>query len=160
VLTDRTRAPLCPNSIVSICCGFVVQVVQRYLQQHTYMHPFNGPLSETTRVSRYQEGKTSLDLLGQETVSGSGISWAMCKSAPRPRRITTPASHHSVFYRPDALPASQRPASKHKLNGHLAVSLLVNKALCMGPTRVLHHDCCERWRFQCIRSYGKAHNVC
>ena len=41
-------------------------------------------------------------LLKQETVSGSGISWAICKSAPRSRRITTPAPHHSVFYRPDA----------------------------------------------------------
>jgi len=44
-------------------------------------HPFNGPLSETTRVSRYQKGKTNLDLLEQEIVSGSGISWAICKSA-------------------------------------------------------------------------------
>ena len=31
---------------------------------HTYTHPFNGPLSETTRVSRYQKGKTSLDFTG------------------------------------------------------------------------------------------------
>ena len=30
-------------------------------------------------------------LLKQETVSGSGISWAICKSAPRSRQITTPA---------------------------------------------------------------------
>jgi len=30
-------------------------------------------------------------------VSGSGISWAICKSAPRSRQITTPAPHHSVF---------------------------------------------------------------
>jgi len=36
-------------------------------------------------------------LLMQETVSGSGISWAVCKSAPRSRQITTPAPHHSVF---------------------------------------------------------------
>jgi len=28
---------------------------------HTHTHPFNGPLSRTTRVSRYQKGKTSLD---------------------------------------------------------------------------------------------------
>jgi len=48
-------------------------------------------------VSRYQKGKTNLDLLEQETVNGSGISWAMCKSAPCPRQITMPASHHSVF---------------------------------------------------------------
>ena len=52
-------------------------------------------------------------LLKQETVSGSGISWAVCKSASRSRQITTPAPHHSVFYRPDALPAAQPTASKH-----------------------------------------------
>ena len=28
---------------------------------HTHTHPFNGPLSRTTRVSRYQKGKTNLD---------------------------------------------------------------------------------------------------
>jgi len=52
-------------------------------------------------------------LVQQETVSGSGISWAVCKSAPRSRQITMPAPHHSVFYRPDALPAAQPTASKH-----------------------------------------------
>ena len=41
-------------------------------------------------------------LLKQVTVSGSGISWAICKSAPRSRQTTTPAPHHSVFYRPGA----------------------------------------------------------
>ena len=29
---------------------------------HTHTHKFNGPLSRTTRVCRYQKGKTSLDL--------------------------------------------------------------------------------------------------
>ena len=46
-------------------------------------------------------------------MSGSGISWAICKSAPRSRQITMPAPHHFVFYRPDALPATQPTASKH-----------------------------------------------
>ena len=46
-------------------------------------------------------------------MSGSGISWAVCKSAPCYRQITTPAPHHSVFYRPDALPAAQPTVSKH-----------------------------------------------
>jgi len=31
------------------------------IDKHTYIHPFNGPLSRTTRVSRYQKGKTNLD---------------------------------------------------------------------------------------------------
>ena len=52
-------------------------------------------------------------LLKQETVSGSGISWAICKSAPQSRQITTPAPHHSVFYRPDALLVTQPTLSKH-----------------------------------------------
>jgi len=36
-------------------------------------------------------------ILKQETVSGSGIHWAICKSAPSSRQTTTPAPHHSVF---------------------------------------------------------------
>jgi len=44
-------------------------------------------MSGSTRVSRYQKGKTKKvktnpDLLEQEIVSGSGICWAICKSAP------------------------------------------------------------------------------
>jgi len=72
------------------------------LQTDTHTYPFNSPLSGTTWI-----------LLKQETVSGSGISWAIWKSAPRSRQITTPAPHHSVFYRADAFPASQPTASKH-----------------------------------------------
>ena len=55
-------------------------------------------------------------LLKQETVSGSGISWAVCKSAPHSRRITMPAPHHSVFtgLMPFLPPNQQRTGtSKH-----------------------------------------------
>jgi len=48
----------------------------------------------------------------QETVSGSGISWAICKSAPRSRQITMPAPHHSVFTgRMPFLPPNQQRQS-------------------------------------------------
>ena len=57
-------------------------------------------------------------LLKQETVSGSGINWAICKSTPRSRQIASPAPHRSVFYRPDALPAAQLTASKHWRHKH------------------------------------------
>jgi len=30
---------------------------------HTHTHPFNGPFSGTTEVSRYQKGKTNLDFI-------------------------------------------------------------------------------------------------
>ena len=53
-------------------------------------------------------------LLKQEAVSGSGNSWAICKSASRSRQITTPARHHSSFFtgRMPFLPPNQT-ASKH-----------------------------------------------
>ena len=81
--------------------------------EHTHTHPVNGPFSGTTRVSRYQKGKKIWMLL-----SGSGIRWTICKSAPRSRQITTPALHHSVFYRPDALPVAQPTVSKHWRQQH------------------------------------------
>ena len=66
---------------------------------HTHTHPFNGPFSQTTQVSRYQKGKKPIwILLKQVTVSGSGISWAICKSASRSRQITMPVPHHSSFF--------------------------------------------------------------
>ena len=64
---------------------------------HTHTQPLNGPFSGTTQVSRYQKGKPIWILLKQETVSDSGISWAICKSAPSSRQTTAPAPHHSVF---------------------------------------------------------------
>ena len=51
-------------------------------------------------------------LLKQEIVSGSGIRWAICKSAPRSRQITTPIPHHSVFTgRMPFLPPNQQRQS-------------------------------------------------
>jgi len=67
-------------------------------------------------------------LLKQETVSGSGISWTVCKSAPHSRQITTPAPHHSVFYRPDALRAAQPTASKHWRHSTVQYSDIYNLA--------------------------------
>jgi len=60
-------------------------------------------MSGTTQVSRYQKGKTNLDLLEQEIVSVSGICWAICKSASCPRDITlnsqtTPNSTFCIAY--------------------------------------------------------------
>ena len=69
----------------------------KHTHTHTIVLRLFWILSRTTRVIRYQKGKTNLDLLEQEIVSGSGICWAMCKSAPHPRQITTPTSHHSGF---------------------------------------------------------------
>ena len=57
-------------------------------------------------------------LLKQETVNGSGINWAVCKSATRSRQITTPAPHHSVFLRaecPSYYPTNSVESTEGKL---------------------------------------------
>ena len=93
---------------------------------HTHTHPFNGPLSGTTQVSRYQKGKPIWVLLKQETVSGSGISWAVCKSAPHSRQITTPAPHHSEFFtgRMPFLPPNQQCQSTEGTCTPISYSLI------------------------------------
>ena len=54
------------------------------MPENTHTQPFHGPLGSCPGLleSRHQKGKTNLDLLEQEIVSGSGISWTICKSAP------------------------------------------------------------------------------
>jgi len=43
--------------LVAVSC-FTLSLLE---YTHTHTHPFNGPFSGTTRVSRYQKGKTNLD---------------------------------------------------------------------------------------------------
>ena len=50
-------------------------------------------------------------------MSGSGISWAICKSAPCSRQTTTPAPHHSFFtgQMPFLLPNQQRQSTEGRI---------------------------------------------
>jgi len=75
-------------------------------------------------VSRYQKGKTrkvktNLDLLEQEIVGGSGICWAICKSAPHPRR---PRQHPTTQFftgrMPFLPPNQQRQSTEGTINVH------------------------------------------
>jgi len=81
-------------------------------------------------------------LLQQETVSGSGISWARCKSAPHSRQITMPAPHSSVFFtgRMPFLPPNQQHQStegmdKEQLLWHYSQTSFVQSSNLMAyPT--------------------------
>ena len=57
-------------------------------------------------------------LLKQETVRGSGISWAICKSASRSIQITMPVPHHWGFIgrMPFLPPNQQRQSTKGVVN--------------------------------------------
>ena len=69
-------------------------------------------------------------LLKQETVSGSGIRWAICKSALSSRQITTPAPHHSVFLQAGC--PSCRPTNSVKaLKANIYYIRTQNKNVCI-----------------------------
>jgi len=92
----RRRARLCTRSHDSV--PIIIKSNHTHTHTHTHTYPFNGPFSGTTRVrAGTRKVKPIWILLKQETVSGSGNNWAICKSAPRSRQITTPAPHRSVF---------------------------------------------------------------
>ena len=79
----------------------------------THTHTFNGSLSGTTRVGRYQKGKTNLDFT---EARDSEWQWhqlghmQVCTSLQTDNHASTPPLS---FCRPDALPAAQPAASKH-----------------------------------------------
>jgi len=81
---------------------------------YTLLHLFNGPFSRTTWVSRYQKGRTIPDF-AEARDDGVAVASAgpYAKHFHFAREITTPVPHISVFYRPDALPATQPTVLEH-----------------------------------------------
>jgi len=79
----------------------------------THTHLFNGPFSGTTQVSRYQKDKTNQDYAEARDTEWQWHQLGRMQVCTSLQQITTSAPHHSVFYRPDALPAAQPTASKH-----------------------------------------------
>ena len=69
---------------------------------HTHTHPFNGPFSGTTRVSRYQKGKTNLDYTEARDSQWQWnllVHMQVCISLQTDNHTSTPLLS---FYRPDA----------------------------------------------------------
>ena len=90
----------------------MLQFGDRYLR-YTHAHQFNGPLSGTPWVSRYQKGKTNLNFT---EATESEWQWhqlghmQVCALLQTDNHASTPPLS---FYRPNALPAAQPTASKH-----------------------------------------------
>ena len=93
-----TAATVRVHVVHGINADSVPSQLTRAMNIDTYIQLFSGPLSGTTRYGAgTRKVKPIWILLKQERVSGSGISWAICKSAPRSRQMTTPAPHHCFF---------------------------------------------------------------
>jgi len=74
---------------------------------------FNGPLSGTNWVSRYQKGKTD-----QDFTEARDNEWQWHQLGHMQVSTSLQTDNHAntpplIFYRPDALPAAQPTVSKH-----------------------------------------------
>ena len=90
--------------------GHIVGLLQERTHPFTHTHPFNGPLSGTTQVSRYQKGKTNWILLKQE----SGWQWhqlgymQVCTSLQTDNHTSTPPLLYFFTGRMPFLPPNQQ----------------------------------------------------
>jgi len=83
------------GSVLTLICQSV-SIINSQIHTHTHTRltalcPRLPGWASTRKV------KPTWILLKQETVSGSEIRWAISKSAPCSRQITTPAPHRSIF---------------------------------------------------------------
>jgi len=83
-----------PNNLV-----YCIQYYDHSIHTHTHL---TAPCPRLPRWAGTRKVKPVWISLKQETLSGSGTSWAVCKCAPCSREIIMPAPHHSVFHTPDA----------------------------------------------------------
>ena len=97
--------PACKTGFTNLTGSYledVAQLMTNSWELLLLLHLFNGLFSRTTRICRYQKGKSRVGFW-----YGSGISWTICKqSAPLCRQKTTPAPHRSIF-------TGQPTVSKH-----------------------------------------------
>ena len=70
-----------------------LQLLQPALSPCTHTHPFNGPLSGTTQVSRYQKGKTNLDFTEPRDIGWQWLQLGymqVCTSLQTDNHTSTP----------------------------------------------------------------------
>jgi len=106
------------QTIIAITCYIILVLLEsacwNYEHTHTRLMALCLGLPGWASTRRV---KPVWILLKQETVSGNGISWAVCKSASRCRQITMPAPHQSVFTgrMPFLTPSQQHQSTEGRL---------------------------------------------
>ena len=86
---------------------------------HTHTHTFNGPLSRTTRVNRYQKGKTYLDFT---EARDSEWQWhqlghmQVCTSIQRDSHASTSPLGFFTGWMPFLPPSQQRQSTEGRIS--------------------------------------------
>jgi len=90
-----------------------------------HIHPFNGPFSGTTQVSRYKKGKTNLDFT---EAKDSEWQWhqlehmQVCTSLQTDNHASTPPLSFLQARCPSCHPTNSVKALKHRFIWHLVIT--------------------------------------
>ena len=94
-----------------------------YINSNTrFTHPFNGSFSRTTRVSRYQKGKTNLDFTEARGSEWQWHQWGhvqVCISLQTDNHASTPPLIVFTGRMPFLPPKQQRQSTEDKSRKHL-----------------------------------------
>jgi len=101
---------------------------------YTETHPFNEPLSQTTRVSRYQEGKTNLDFT---EARDSEWQWHqqghmhVCTSLQTDNHASTPPLSFLQARHPSCCPTNSVKALKASCIIIIIITLFHTQSVCL-----------------------------
>ena len=124
-----TAATVRVHVVHGINADSVPSQLTRAMNIDTYIQLFSGPLSGTTRYGAgTRKVKPIWILLKQERVSGSGISWAICKSAPRSRPRQHPTTQFFTGRMP-FLPPNQQHQSTEGSSWAMKPSVILDTVL-------------------------------
>ena len=112
------------TAFISATYALLQSLSNSYTHTHTHLTALFPGLP---RWAGTRKVKPVWILLMQETVSGSGISWAVCKSASRSRQITRqePTTQFFTGWMPFLLPNQQRQSTE-VLSLHSPITLTAN----------------------------------
>ena len=119
---------LCPTwhkigHLGDVLCSQYLSVVLKKLNTNTHT-PVKRPFVQDYPGEPVPEGKTNLDFTEARDNEWQWHQLGHMQVCTSLQTITMPAPHHSVFYRPDALPAAQPTASKHWRQKHWRLSVM------------------------------------
>ena len=104
--------------MIATCAQSTVLEGLKIQPPNTHTHPFNGPLSGTTQVSRYQKRKTNLDFT---EAKDSEWQWhqlgrmQVCTSLQRDNHTSTPPLSFFTGRMPFLPPYQQRQSTEGKI---------------------------------------------
>jgi len=103
-----------------------------YTHTHTHTHPFNCPFSGTTRVGRYQKGRTNLDFT---EARDSEWQWhqlgrmQVCTSLQADNHANTPPLSFFTGRMPFLPPNQQRQSIEGKPQVHMRIKQYLGPAI-------------------------------